>query len=89
MIPNRLRITRMITMTSRTWTALPERGMPEKTFGPKNPSNQRMSRITIIVYNIGKLLLLNDLSYNSSYNEPFPAASIGRGVLFSATWGRW
>jgi hypothetical protein len=28
-IPNSLRITRMTTITSKTWTALPERGIPE------------------------------------------------------------
>jgi hypothetical protein len=57
MIPNNLRIIRMTTMTSRICTALPERGMPEKTFGPRNPSNHRMSRTTIMVYSIEKLLI--------------------------------
>jgi hypothetical protein len=28
------------------------------------------------------------LTVNSSYNEPSPATSIGRGGFVSATWGR-
>ena len=88
MIPNSFKIMRMITMTSKTCTTLPLRGKPEKRFGPKYPSNHSMSRITIIQVSI-RFLLLSDLFYNSSYNKSSPAASIGRGVLFSASWGRW
>jgi hypothetical protein len=61
---------RMIAKTSRPRMTLPERGGPEKTFGPKYPNN------------IQRLVLL------SSYKKASPAASIGRGVLISAAWGR-
>ncbi len=66
---------------------LPERGKPAKTFGPKYPSNHRTSNITIIKLSM-RFLLLCDLYYTSSYNKHPPTASIRRGVLFSATWGR-
>jgi hypothetical protein len=61
-IPNSFKMMRMTTMTSKTWTALPVRGKPEKTFGPKNPSSQSITRITMIVHNMRFLLLSDSLS---------------------------
>jgi len=75
------------TMTSSTWTALPERGKPEKRFGPKYPNNHSTSRITIIQVSM-RSVLLRDSFYNSSYNKHSPTASISRGVFVSVTWGR-
>ena len=76
MIPNAFKTTRMTTITSRVWTALPERGKLENIFGPKYPTNHRTSRITIIKLSM-KFLLLNDLSMvHHTVNAPgaHPAA---------------
>jgi hypothetical protein len=78
---------RMTTITIRVWIQPPVRGKLGMMFPPKKPSSHRITRMTIIVHNIRFLLLVN-LSFNSSYNKDSPAASISRGVFFSATWGR-
>jgi hypothetical protein len=86
MMPNRFRMTRMMAITIRVWIQLPVFGKLGLIFAPKNPNSHKITRITMMVYNM-KFLLLSDLLYNSSYNKHTPAASIGWGVFVSATWG--
>jgi hypothetical protein len=71
MIPSRFRITRMITITSKVWTAFPERGNPEKTLGPKKPSNHKMSRTMMIVLSM-RFLLLGGLGSTGIIQETLP-----------------
>jgi hypothetical protein len=51
-----LKITRMITITIRTWTRLPVLGMLGMTRGPKKPRSHRTNRMTMIVLSIRFLL---------------------------------
>jgi hypothetical protein len=78
MIPNTLKITRMTTITSRVWMILPLRGKPEKTVGPKYPSNHSMSRITIIQVSMKFLLFIAICpTTHHTVNTPQPHPSAG------------
>jgi hypothetical protein len=89
MTPNRFRMTRMMAITIRVWIQLPVFGKLGLIFAPKKPNSHRMTRITMMVYNMRFLLFdLSDSLYNLAYNKPSPAASNGGGGFVSATWGR-
>jgi hypothetical protein len=58
-IPRRCKMTRITTMTIRTWIQPPVRGNLGLMLPPKKPSSHRINRITMIVHNM-RFLLLND-----------------------------
>jgi len=56
MIPNRFRMKRMMARTTKVWIHPPVFGKLGLMFEPKKPSNHRMIRITMMVYNMRFLL---------------------------------
>jgi hypothetical protein len=56
MIPIRFRIKRMTAITIRVWIQLPVFGKLGLMFAPKKPSSHRITRITMMVYNMRFLL---------------------------------
>jgi hypothetical protein len=56
MTPNRFRIKRMTAITIRVWIQPPVRGKLGLTFAPKKPTSHRITRITMMVYNMMFLL---------------------------------
>jgi hypothetical protein len=52
----------MTAMTIRVWIQLPVCGKLELMFRPKKPSNHSTTSITMIVHNMGLLLLKNCLA---------------------------
>jgi hypothetical protein len=55
-IPNNLKIMRMTAITIRVWIQLPVFGKLGLMFPPKKPSSQRITRMTMMVYNMRFLL---------------------------------
>jgi hypothetical protein len=58
--PRRCKITSMTAITIRIWIQPPVSGNLELILRPKKPSSHKMNRITMMVHNMG-FLLLNDL----------------------------
>ena len=56
MTPNRFRMMRMTARTTRVWIHPPVLGKLGLMFEPKKPSNHKMIRITMMVYNMIFLL---------------------------------
>jgi hypothetical protein len=56
MIPNRFRMTRRMAIASSVWIQLPVLGKLGLMFAPKKPNSHRITRITMMVYNMRFLL---------------------------------